>query len=547
MAEISKVSGRPVIDYMARDFDSFLGSMRQLIPEKLPEWTDFESEADFGNVLLQLFAHMGDILSYYQDRVANESFLATAQRRRSVIQHLALIGYKLSTAAPAAAELRLTVPADFPPPKTSGELAITRGNAFATKSAKDRPSVRFEYTREEPLVIDFSDPGPEDPEDRRPWKRVVVGGKTVKRFDGIPVEEGRLVKDEILGTSDGTAGQSFRLVHPHLILRSRGASQAARRDIRVYSELGSKPEDVVREEWLLRESLAWSRGDGNDFVLDVDAEDRAAITFGDGELGRKPPGGAVLRATYRVGGGVLGNVAPNSIVTIADAPDLKGAGGAITNPGRATGGAEHESIAHAVAHAPGVFRSLKRAVTAADYVALARDFAGVGKVRAEATSWNTVTLYVAPEGGGQVSDVLEADLLAYFEDKRPLSTIVEIADVDYVTIRVTAEVTVEGTFSRETIRERVGRAAGALLAFDAVDFGRPLYLSKFYEQIEAVEGVLYAHVTEFRRAGDEDPIAGDEDLIEPSGKIELEPHELATTPIELAGSGGIQLTVEGGF
>ena len=54
-------------------------------------------------MLLELFAHIGDILSYYQDRVANESFLGTARTRRSVIEHLRLIGYELGTAAPAAA------------------------------------------------------------------------------------------------------------------------------------------------------------------------------------------------------------------------------------------------------------------------------------------------------------------------------------------------------------------------------------------------------------------------------------------------------------
>ena len=111
MAELKQANGRIVIDYMARDAGSFLQSMRALIPEKLPEWTDYESEADFGNVLLELFAHMGDILSYYQDRVANESFLGTAQERRSIIQHLRLIGYTLSTAAPASATLTLSVPA----------------------------------------------------------------------------------------------------------------------------------------------------------------------------------------------------------------------------------------------------------------------------------------------------------------------------------------------------------------------------------------------------------------------------------------------------
>ena len=86
---------------------------------------------------------MGDILSYYQDRVANESFLGTAQERRSVIQHLRLIGYTLSTAAPASATLTLSVPATV-----TDVITIRRGDAFATKGQKDKPSVRFEYTRE---------------------------------------------------------------------------------------------------------------------------------------------------------------------------------------------------------------------------------------------------------------------------------------------------------------------------------------------------------------------------------------------------------------
>src|SRR5262245_42234647 len=125
MAELKSVNGRPMIDYMARDYDSLLQAMRALIPEKLPEWTDYESQADFGNVLLQLFAHMGDILSYYQDRVANESFLGTAQQRRSVIQHLRLIGYRLATAVPASATLTVLLPSTY-----QGTLTIAKGSTF---------------------------------------------------------------------------------------------------------------------------------------------------------------------------------------------------------------------------------------------------------------------------------------------------------------------------------------------------------------------------------------------------------------------------------
>ena len=123
MAEIKQHSKNQVLDSMARDYDSFLASMRNLIPEKLPEWNDHASEADFGNVLLELFSHMGDIISYYQDRIANESFLTTARERRSIINHLRLIGYSLATAAPAATNLTLIVPA-----VTSGEFRLRRGD-----------------------------------------------------------------------------------------------------------------------------------------------------------------------------------------------------------------------------------------------------------------------------------------------------------------------------------------------------------------------------------------------------------------------------------
>src|SRR5437899_2483597 len=193
--QLVQVNGQPVLDYMARDYESLLQAMRDQIPQKLRQWTDFTNEADFGNVLLQLFAHIGDILSYYQDRVANESFLGTAQTRRSVIEHLRLIGYELGTAAPAATALTLTVPGSV-----NTAVTVSKGDAFATKSQKDRPSVRFEYTRDSNLVIDFgaitADP---------------VTGRKV--YAGLPVEEGRLIDAEVLGLSAGTPNQRFPLAH----------------------------------------------------------------------------------------------------------------------------------------------------------------------------------------------------------------------------------------------------------------------------------------------------------------------------------------------
>jgi hypothetical protein len=513
---------RRAFDFLARDFDSLLSSMRELIPTKLPEWREFRSEADFGNVLLQLFAHMGDIVSYYQDRVASESFLASARSRRSVIDHLGLIGYKLATAAPATAALTLSVPG------TCNEvITIRRGDAFATKSEQGRPSIRFEFNGMQDLVIDCAAvPAPPAP-----------GRKVFPAI--IPVEEGRLVAEELVGISDGAPFQKFRLAHPGLILRGAADPIEARRDITVVTQLGAEI-----TEWSLQESLAFSREGSHDYVCDIDAEDRASIGFGDDTLGAIPPAGSQIKVTYRHGGGKHGNTAADTIRTIVAAPTLVSLGAKVTNPAPATGGAERETIEHAALHAPQVFRSFKRAVTADDYRALALRFPGVGKVRAQAANWNRVRLFVAPAGGGQVSDQLEAGLLAYFESKRSLSTIVEIEDADYVRIYVRAEIGIGAFYSKAEIRQKAAQAVSQLIAFENVDFGKPVYLSKFYEVLEAIVGVEFVNITEFRREGELVSV-------NPLGKITLGPNEIPKVPDVVPEDGayltGADLVIEGGF
>ncbi len=511
MADIKKTGSQSVIDYMSRDYDSLLASMKSRIPEKLSEWTEYDSEADFGNVLLQLFAHMGDILSYYQDRIANESFLGTATTRRSIIHHLRLIGYRLKTPVPASTKLTLSVPSDY-----HGVVTIRQGHAFATKSRPDSPSVRFEYTAEHDLLIDFAS------------VTATGGRKYAEKI--MPVEEGRRVKDEIIGTSDGTPNQRFDLARSGIILRP--LSQGISTDIVVTTKTGT-----LIESWTLQESLAYSREGRNDFSVEIDDLGRATVIFGDGAFGRIPAQGAEIKATYRVGGGVKGNVLKNSIQSIVDAPALAVVGARVINPEAATGGADAEDILHAVMHAPDVFRSLKRAVTAADYVALARDFNGVAKVKARSENWNEVTLIVSPQGGGRVSDVLRANLLAYFEDKRQVTTRVVVEDATYVEVYISADIKIEPYYDEETVKENVRKAAASLLAFKTVDFGSTVYLSKFYDVIEDVDGIVYVTITEFGRD------AANPGRVEQDGVISIADDEIPVIPSQSLYTAGINVTV----
>lgn len=88
------VRERTEIDYLARDYDSF----RQLLLERMafyvPEWEE-RNPSDLGVTLIEVLAYAADYLSYYQDAVATEAYLATARRRISVRRHTRLLDFRL--------------------------------------------------------------------------------------------------------------------------------------------------------------------------------------------------------------------------------------------------------------------------------------------------------------------------------------------------------------------------------------------------------------------------------------------------------------------
>ena len=279
------------------------------------------------------------------------------------------------------------------------------------------------------------------------------------------------------------------------------------------------------QRWNLRDTLAFSRDDQPDFVVEIDENDRAFVLFGDGKFGQIPPLNAVIKATYRIGGGAQGNVPARTIETIANAPAAR--------PDRRH---SHERCArhrrgraraHRARRAPGP-RRVPLAQAGGDERRLRGAGAQLPGRRQGARGRGRLERRDAarrPGGRGQYERYPADDLLAYFEDKRPITTRIEIAGVDYVSIYVTACIGVEAYYDREDVRSRVQTASARLLAFDQVRFAQPIYLSKFYEAIEAVDGVRYATITEFNR---DRPQSNNAAL--GTGKIVLEANEIPCTP-----------------
>ena len=476
----------PAIDYTNKDFASLREAMLELARYRLPEWTD-RSASDLGMLLVDLFALMGDTAFYYLDRTASECFLDTAAERRSVVDLLRLIGYELKTPVAAAADLTLTfnAPANGQDPK----ITVPGGAAFESADLGAGPQ-SFQYTGPD-LVIDLSSAQVE----------LITGGKRVYR--GLPVRHSKAVVNEILGSSTGAADEAFALSQGPLIPGS------------LVLEVN---EGAGWVRWQERENLlhhilpsgriGFSGPDTRDFYVRSDAAGTASARFGDGTYGRRLPAGGVnnVRASYRIGGGTVGNVPAGSIakakppVTLLDK---------VTNPAPAAGGAEGEDIERARRFGPLTFRSGQRAVTLGDYVALAFQAGGVAKVRARSLGWNQVDLHIVPEGEScrPVPDDLRARLLAFFEDRRMVTTIVNIRDAVCVPIDISVSVIAAHNHPSESVRQRSEQAVRDLLAFRAVDLGQVLFVSKVYEAIEAIEGVHAVAVTRFKRQDAPDEIA----------------------------------------
>lgn len=462
---------RPRIDYTSVDYESLRAAMLELARERLPEWTD-HSPNDLGVTLVELFASMGDAVFYYLDRVANESYLETAQERRSVVNLLRLIGYELRPPVAAYADLTLLFNKD-----AVGPVQIPKGAAFATTAKATGAAVGFQYVRPTITI------------DRSALPTVTYEGKPYKAFAPLPVVQvDQTVTSEVIGSSDGSARQRLRLARTPLI---DGTLQVT----------VLQPQFKI---WQRVESLLYSAGADEHYAVRRDADDVVWIEFGDGIRGKPPVRGRNnLLVNYQVGGGVKGNVPARTIIDNQSSINQLEK---VYNEDPGNGGADRETIAEAVLRAPRQFRSMGRAVTVSDFEAHARSF-GIAKARARAYG-NRVELWVAPAGGGYPNDLLKDDLRAYLDARRMITTILDIRDPVYVPIRLAATVQIEPYYLQSEVVARVTAAVRELWSFANVDFADTLYVSKVYEAIEAIEGVAGVTVTHFGRSGGVNEVGG---------------------------------------
>jgi predicted phage baseplate assembly protein len=121
--------GLPAVAYRAGTHSTFLASLLAGLSTadrpQLRRLSTREPE-DFTVAFLDAVATAADVLTFYQERIANETFLRTATERRSVLELAREIGYELSPGVAAETQLAFTVESAVGAPQTADVPAGTR-------------------------------------------------------------------------------------------------------------------------------------------------------------------------------------------------------------------------------------------------------------------------------------------------------------------------------------------------------------------------------------------------------------------------------------
>lgn len=312
--------------YAGLDFDTHNDDLLARLQVKYAsDFNDF-SISSLGIMLLDLTSYGLDTLSFYLDRRATDTYLATARTRRSVARTSRQLGYKMGGAVASSTDLEVSVDDVF---------------AFDVTVPK-----LFQFDGPDGLIFEAAEDVVFTPAEQ---------GTGNSKF--VPIYEGETVSENFV--SDGTSAQVFDL---------------RRVPTDKFVVQGTVEVTVDGASWDVVDLLEY--GETDQFEVGFNDEP-PTLRFGDGIAGNIPTAGASIAVTYVASRGKAGRVSSGTIqgettplvVSFTEIPLT------INNPEGTSGGDDRETLSSAKAFAPKVWKSAGKAVTSEDYSGLAGSYA----------------------------------------------------------------------------------------------------------------------------------------------------------------------------
>ena len=414
--------------------------------------TDY-SEGNILIIILSLFAAIAEVLHYYVDNMARETFLSTARRYDSVVKHGALVDYHARAAIAATVDVILS--RSITGNSIGAKLTIPHGTLFTDSSGNSWLSARD--------VI---------------WYSNVTTCK-------VP----------IIQHERYTASALNNMVIPtgDRVILNLGTLPNGK-----YYEQGSMSLQIGGETWVLVDTFAKSKPTDKHFMVSVDEALNPYIMFGDGTFGKKPAAGAkITNVVFYLTNGTQGNVKSNTITSVPSVISSSITDATVSNAYDAGGGSNYENFTMLKEHIPLSVKTLGVAITKEDFESLAMLVDGVNKAKADYECGRKLTVYISPDGGAVASSELINRVYNLLSQRAPMTTWLKVKSAGKVQIILEMEVTGKKSYKTAEIQTQILTALYNAYSPEQAQIGGSVRVSDIYALIDNLSTVDYLHLTKF--------------------------------------------------
>jgi hypothetical protein len=550
---------KPPISYTSRDFNSIRNDLINYVKVYYPDtYKDF-NEASFGSLMFDLVAYVGDIMSYYVDYQANESFLETAIERNNLIKIAKQLGYKFtgSPSSSGVVAFYVSIPAQTNGGQENTDLIpiLKKGTTITSDSGASfilTEDIDFSAPQTEKLVIRESVNSTPTGYAYKAYGKVISGEvrqKTVaigeyQKFLKLQIDDERI--SEVISVIDSPGNEYYEVDYL--------TQDTIYKEIKNVSSDSSTAPFFLKEFQTFRKFVTEFDEDGNCYLqfgfgsetefLENNFPDPSSVSlqfYGKNYFSDKifdpnlinstetlgiSPANTNLTITYRVNTSDTINAAVGAVNTVVNPIlDFKTSvyskqeaesqilGIEVDNEEPMVGSYTLPSNEELRIRAYGSFATQNRAVTKQDYESVAyRMPAKFGAVKRVAvaqdldSSRRNINLYVCSvTTDGELtlaSDSLKQNLKTWISKYKMLNDTVDILDPVIVNLGLNFEVITDLTKDTNIVLNTCLTALKTSLN-EKLNIGEPFYLTDIYKTLNAVPGVVDTkNVIVYQKTGD---------------------------------------------
>lgn len=414
--------------------------------------TDY-SEGNILIIILSLFAAIAEVLHYYVDNMARETFLSTARRYDSVVKHGALVDYHARAAIAATVDVILS--RSITGNSIGAKLTIPQGTLFTDQSGNS-------------------------------W----LSARDVTWYSNVTTCRVPIIQHEKYTTS---ALNNMVIPTGDRVQLNLGTLPNGK-----YYEHGSMSLQIGGESWVLVETFAKSKPTDKHFMVSVDESLNPYIMFGDGTFGKKPAAGAkITNVVFYLTNGSQSNVKSNTITSVPSVISSSITDATVSNAYDAGGGSNYENFTMLKEHIPLSVKTLGVAITKEDFESLAMLVDGVNKAKADYECGRKLTVYISPDGGAVASSELISRVYNLLSQRAPMTTWLKVKSAGKVQIILEMDVTGKKSYKTAEIQTQILTALYNAYSPEQAEIGGSVRVSDIYALIDNLSTVDYLHLTKF--------------------------------------------------